>query len=783
MTAVRTPGPRSESPTLPGADDRPRDADGRDGGGAGFAAELGLLALAFGTVAGFTRLFDTWSFLGRLAIPLVASWAIALVLRRVGVRTLPATLVHLTIGTILLTVMFAEGTHVLGLPTTATLELLSSEVSTSFSAFSRLIAPVTPTDGFLVVIAAGFWVFGLFADTAALRYSGPVQAAIPYVSTFLATGILAREHGRTAASVWFLGGLVLYAVTERMLHSGGRRWVGRSGRAGRRSIGLTAAAVGLVALVGGLALGPLLPGSTAPVVDLRDLGKGTGPRTVVSPFVGLRALLGVRSDTQMFTVRSDQPAYWRLTALEEFDESRDIWVSRGTYRRTDGPLPSDLDGDVPVDALRQDYSITGLSGLWLPGAYEPSRIRSETEVNYDRDSASIILRGERDGSTVDYQLDSVLPDFDAARVAPAGTAEQVGEEHLEHPPLSDLPADRLAEVLEGTSSDFERALALQDWFRTEFVYDESVDFRDAADPLAAFLAERRGFCQQFSSAFALMARAAGLPSRVAVGFTPGDAVAPTDDAPEGASEVQYVVRGRHAHAWPEIYFQGVGWVPFEPTPGRGDPQTSDLTGVEADQAEAPLQQQATTTLPATPSGEATVPTTTPSSPQVETVAPPEPSGQTDGDGGPTDWWIAGAGVAVVVVALGAGLWFTRRRGRRRSAALAGRVGDAWQRSTAWLSLLGLQPGPSETPLEFAARADGVLAASDAGAADDPAAPGSAAARRAITMLARAETDRRWGPNLPDDTAGDEAAHAAAEIEAYVRSSTSRVRQVELQLRR
>ena len=146
------------------------------------------------------------------------------------------------------------------------------------------------------------------------------------------------------------------------------------------------------------------------------------------------------------------------------------------------------------------------------------------------------------------------------------------------------PAELVATADELTSGlgDFESALALQGYFREGFTYDETANYSGEDDPLSAFLDVRSGFCQQFSTAFALAARSVGLPTRVVVGFTTGD-VSTTD---EGAT---YAVWGRNAHAWPEVLFEGIGWVPFEPTPGRGDPSSTAITGVPAQQAEPPEQ--------------------------------------------------------------------------------------------------------------------------------------------------------------------------------------------------
>ena len=73
-----------------------------------------------------------------------------------------------------------------------------------------------------------------------------------------------------------------------------------------------------------------------------------------------------------------------------------------------------------------------------------------------------------------------------------------------------------------------------------------------------------------------MARSVGMPARVAVGFTPG--------LTQG--DGSRVVLGRNAHAWPEVWFDGIGWVPFEPTPGRGAPGSESYTGVPPAQDES-----------------------------------------------------------------------------------------------------------------------------------------------------------------------------------------------------
>jgi transglutaminase-like putative cysteine protease len=745
-------------------------------------AELGLLAAAFGTAAGFSRLFVGWGFLGSLAVPLVASWGSGVVLRRLRVPVGWAALASLAFAVVVLTWRFAPGTSFLGVPTADSAALIRGELRDSFGEFSRMVAPVEPTDGFLVVLAAVMWVFGFFADTAAFRYRGPVQAVIPYASTFVASGILARESGRTGAALCFVAGMAIYAVTQRTLLASQRRWVrGEAGR-GSWAVAGAGAALAVVAVVAGVLVGPQLPGDTQAVVDLRSLGSGGGARTVVSPFVGVRSFLGPQSDQVMFTVQSDTPSYWRLTSLEQYDRNRDIWVSRGTYRRVDDTLDVTSPAGVPTRSTRQTFRIDALGGLWLPAAFQPVRVTAEVPISYDQGSSSVIVRDSSLQQGTTYLVDSEIPGLDAAALSGAVPRAGVDSVYTQDPGLSPSVAALARRVTQGTTTPFQQAMALQTFFRGDrFRYDTTVDYRDAEDPVAAFLAEGRGFCQQFASTFALMARSLGLPARVAVGFTQGDNVArlPSSGVTDDPG---FVVRGRHAHAWPEVYFDQVGWVPFEPTTGRGNPQATSYTGVEPAQAEPPPAQAATTTVPATTvAGSPTTPTTTaPGGNGLDAVQDPaRADGGRDGSdaSGPWPWLAAAAGTVVLALLLARLLLGRRRRQRLRRDPHGGRVAAAWDDAVGWLSVVGLAPERDETPSEFAQRAgrSDVLAApaADDGGGDSDRAGDSADATAALDELAWAETVRRFGAGVPSDELCASAESAAAVVADRVRSRTSR----------
>ena len=735
-------------------------------------AEFGLMAMALGTTAGFARLFIGWSFLGTLAAPLIACWASAVVFRRLRVPVGWSAAASVALAAVVLTWRFAPGTSFVGLPTPSTLGAVQDELRRSFGEFSRLVAPVEATNGFLIVLAATLWVFGFFADTAAFRYRGPVQAVIPYAATFVAAGILARDTGRAGAALAFVGGLAVYATTQRALRASERRWIrGETGR-GTWAVTATGGALAVVAVLAGTLVGPRLPGDTTAVVDLRDLGQGGGARTVVSPFVGVRSLLGEQSDRVVFTVQSTVPSYWRLTALEQYDSSRDIWVSRGSYRRVDGSLGVVTPAGVPTTDSRQTFRIDNLGGLWMPAAYQPARVSGDFAISFDSGSSSIIVRDSslQTGST--YSVDSKV-----AALTPAALSGSVGSDALDpeftrDPGLSEPVRTAMRQATRNAVTPYQKAMALQTYFRNGFAYDTGVDYSNDTDPVLGFIRARAGFCQQFASTFALMARSLGLPARVAVGFTPGDSVAQLP----GAGGPGFVVRGRHAHAWPEVYFDGVGWVPFEPTPGRGNPQATAYTGIPPQQAAPPPSQAATTTQVPVTTQVASGPTPTTPANQVDAVSDPAAGatpGSGRGGGRPAWMWpvlLGVVGLSILVGRAGAG---GRRRRRLRADPHGGRIAAAWDDTVRWLDAVGLRLRSDETPQEFACRAvtDNRLAGTDDGARSD-----HGTLCDALRDLAWAETVRRFGRDEPSPELCEAAEAAADVVRVGVRATATRAQQ-------
>ena len=673
-------------------------------------AEALLVALSLLAVAGFWRLFAGWGFFWRLEAFAVGSHLVAIAVRRRG-WGMAASVGLSLVGAVLVTgVTLYWSTTTFGLPSFATFDAIRADLGRAFDEFNAVRPPAPVTTPLLLTAGLFVWWAAVVADWAAFRLRFGFEALVPVGSVFIFGSLLGEPRGQVPLTGLFvlvaLGFLLAHRVARQQASVG---WIGRAGSDGPGTLLRTGSFVVCVAALAATAVGPLLPGSdSSPIWNVRSTeGDGSGAsRQVTSPLVEIRKRLLDQSDVELFTVRSDQRAYWRLTALDEFDGN--LWHSDGSYSRADGTLPSDIDRAGATLAITQDVTITGLESPWLPAAFEARKVSSSARITWSSELSTLIIGGtalSADGIT--YTVQSVYPLFDQASLQ---SASREVPDKVQRTDLS-LPADfsptataDALQVTSGAATTYDKARALQDWFRSEFTYDQSVTTGESTSAIDEFLSSRRGYCQQFAGSFAAMARAIGIPARVAVGYTAGEAD-PNDPT-------LYHVKGTHAHAWPEVYIGGQGWVPFEPTPGRGIPNAEAYTGVPEQQSTGPGTEP--TTVPATTEVPAT---TTPSgqtqSPGIRESIPPM-RGRID-PSTPlwTKWYgriLIGLGVLVVL----AGAYVlavparhrSRRRARRAAATAPGqRVGVAWDEGVDAVARLGLVPARSETPVEFASRAE------------------------------------------------------------------------------
>ena len=327
---------------------------------------------------------------------------------------------------------------------------------------------------------------------------------------------------------------------------------------------------------------------------------------------------------------------------------------------------------VAAEVTRKEHPYTvqvlpPFDSRWLPTQPPISRIVADGDWRYD-DRTMDFIAGDDDLSTasLDYSMTAVDLSLTAERLADAGPPTgKVSDLFTDLP--DDLPPiveDLAVEVTQDAETPYEKAVALQNWFRENggFTYSLKRASGNGSDALVDFLSDgpggRTGYCEQFASAMAVMARVLDIPARVGVGFLHPDA-----DGPDS-----WVYSSRDMHAWPELYFDGAGWVRFEPTPaGRAEDvpgYTVPGSGVNAP-SEAPSASQ---------SSSATAPTSRPR--DSESAAADGADDASGGSGLP--WGPTLGGLVGLVVVAGVLLLPRTLRARRRERRLsAGTAEPVW----------------------------------------------------------------------------------------------------------
>jgi transglutaminase-like putative cysteine protease len=361
---------------------------------------------------------------------------------------------------------------------------------------------------------------------------------------------------------------------------------------------------------------------------------------------------------------------------------------------------------VAADVPRQQvpwavHVLPAFQSRWLPTTSPAGRVTAAGDWRYDTQTMDFMAVPKTlTAAGLDYSFTRLDLSLTAQRLEDAGTsAGQVSRVFTDVP--ADVPAmvrQLAAQVTRDATTRFDKAVALQDWFRRSggFTYSLRTQPGSGYEALTSFLQTgpdgRTGYCEQFAASMALMARILGIPSRVAIGF-----LHPTQTGPQ-----TYVYSARDLHAWPELYFDRLGWVRFEPTPGRGAVPTYAPVPQQSAQASLDPKQHgnaaATVAPTAAASGSNSRHRTDPAS-----VLLPVLRG-------------VGIGAGVVVLLLLPGLM--RVLVRRRRFARLKRTGPAdvgWREILDTGADLGLPP-PDGSPRVMAASLDTHLTAPDARAA-------------------------------------------------------------------
>ncbi|MFQ6143003.1 DUF3488 and DUF4129 domain-containing transglutaminase family protein [Streptomyces seoulensis] len=645
--------------------------------------------------------------------------------RRVPLPRPLTVLVQALVTLVLLTLVFARGHALAGLvPGPDAFRYLVDLLQQGADDVSRYATPAPLTDGIRLMLVGGVLVIGLLVDALAVTFRSAAPAGLPLLALYsvaagLATGdwdwlwfvlaaagylTLLLAEGRDRLSQW--GRVFSGAARPPGRESGGAPAPVRTGR----RIGALALGVALVvplalpAMDGGL-LGPAGPGVGGGV-------GGGGTISAVNPLVSLRDSLNVDQDRTVLSLRTNaadaSDLYLRIVSLDDFDGT--TW--KPSQRHIVGvpdplPTPAGLSGDVRRAEITTTVSAADWYAQdWLPMPYPPSGVGVKGNWRYEPVGMTLVGDHGQNTRGLSYEVRSLDVQPTAAQLADApNPSGALKREYTEVPrSLPEIVGITARAVTDGAANHYEQAVKLQDWFALDggFQYDTRVEVGTGSQAIAKFLKDKRGFCVHFSFAMAAMARTLGIPARVAVGFAPG--------APQGDGTL--AVGLKDAHAWPELYFEGVGWTRFEPTPTRGTlPQytRSDTPDTSLPNPTAPSPSASAAPSAAAPASTACPPA------QRRLRECPSPSAQAalPVDGGGPRWWAVAAwtlgGAVVVVLPLLPLLWRRRARSVRLGAHGRGAADAAPHTLAVWRELtdtawdFGIAPDDSQTPRKAAAR--------------------------------------------------------------------------------
>lgn len=556
----------------------------------------------------------------------------------------------------------------------------------------------------LLVLLA--YVLGAGADTTLL---GTVRDAVPLllsepqplplradlvVAPLLLAGLVALfvalRSLRTTRVAPLLGALVLYGAGALLTGGRGDRiglvaalvvvlavigWVVLDETSDSRRRRLTLIGPVLVVLVGFVASTALVPAERP--FDPRSRIDPPILQTQVSSPLPQLAAWAANPDVDLFTTTGDA-APTRLVVLDAYDGQ--AWRAATRY----GPIGAEGGERLPDGRDRSRFTMTvqvqDLGGAWLPVPGDPTGV-SGTEALVDPRTGTLLA--PEGAADAEYEVTGVVDAPLPSDLPAAGLAEEGPGVDLD--PFLDLPdvpyelAVYAGQVVQGTTTPYERAVAIERAVRGQREVSEDAVSGSALWRVEDFLlgdpttvvGAQQGTSEQFATSFAVIARHSGLPTRLVVGFLPGAEQA------DGSR----IVRGGDALAWPEVYFEGLGWVPFSPTPDEDDfleerPEPAPQDPQEVVDPESPA-------------------------PDIE----PDPvdeagdEGDREGTGLLTEPWLpyAGAGGLVLTVlvlllaARGVRSWRHRRRGAR----------GAWAEVLDGLVLAGRRPSPADSSTRIA----------------------------------------------------------------------------------
>ncbi len=445
---------------------------------------------------------------------------------------------------------------------------------------------------FVLMMALLYWGLGVSAAWAVVRHRGLWRTALPAGLALMVNAFYTLGHSGLGG--YQAGYVLLTLILALRLHLVGRQQVWQNLRsqvppgAVPRILEVGLVTAGLLVLLawGGPAFAQsetaanLWEDLSRPWSRLRDrigdtFGHLRGPVVRVSEFYGESLALEAGSEPGEEVVMvvaledaRDRPPrlYWRARVYDTYRHGR--WSTSPAEQLS---LPPEA-GDWPVARYpeRRGYAFRttvlapalhtlhlAAQPVWLGRAAQVSAMRlpdGSLDV-LSVTGTSVVVAGE----TYRSRAAVAAPTADQLRGAGTDYPSWVRERYLQLPEtITSRTLDLAQEIAAGLASPYDQALAVTRWLRSHIRYSRSTPAPPAgAEPIDWFLFEsREGFCDYYASAEVILLRALGVPARLSAGLAEGS---------YSPGERMYEVHAKDAHAWPEVFFPGYGWVEFEPT--------------------------------------------------------------------------------------------------------------------------------------------------------------------------------------------------------------------------
>ncbi|WP_156119343.1 transglutaminase family protein [Modestobacter caceresii] len=719
-------------------DELPRATRGGPGTGIAVAVAVGLGALALDPVFAAR----TWLLPVTMVVAAVGLGGVALraLLDRLvdsagddspwwaGPARLAVPLGQVALVLVVLTVVFTPERGWAGvLPTLGSLADLAGLLGDGTAEIREQATPALPLTGLVALTTVFVALIALAVDLLAVPARQPALGGLGLLVLYcVPVSTVIGEVALISFAAPAAGFAVLLWADQRA------RLVGdaRGGSGSPMGTGtLPALRTGVVALVAGLLVPAFVPmlaeGSLA--AGLGGAGTGNGVGTSLDPVAEMAGQLTLPEPIDLLQVDASvaDPGYLRSVSLDEYSGD-------GGWRMSNLDGQESIAGDRPLAPLpdpRSSRAVTARVTVlqhddrFLPLLDSPLSVQvlgsEDEDWRFDPAARTVFGRDVTTGGLA-YRFTAQQPRPSTAELAaaPLVPGDPLVERYTALPELDPAVTALADQLTDPAQSPYERVRAVLGLFTDPangFAYSLSTSQGTTGDDLADFLRLKRGYCEQYAGAMAVLVRAAGVPARVVLGYTPGqvgedgDRVVTTDDA----------------HAWVEAWFAGIGWIPFDPTPIAADRAVELPWAPRTDAVDDDTPDTATpdvgAPLPAAPSAELDrddqyVPPLAPQAVPQQQLRP----------------WLLGAAGTLVVLALAAVPFAVRRR--QRAARLAdGRPGALWDELLATTADLGVElPGTStarQLALELAQRL----------AATDPAAV------PAVRTLALAQERSVYGP--------------------------------------